>query len=492
MADLTQDPRLHQAHHLYVHGRYHEAYPLFAALASEHPHQWGLRYSLGSCLIGLGQREQAIPHLMHAATLNPGAILPHIELTRAYSLLEKYDEARAAIDRALAIEPDNQTAQAYKADLLAVVGERDEAAAIAVRLLDQGVTAPAIANQIAPIAAKAGRADDAIELLRRCTPETAPNAPNVILCLFALGELLDKAGRYEEAWPVYERANAMARLPFDPDAHSATIDAAISDFTRDAISSLPRAGSGAANLVLIVGMPRSGTSLVEQILASHPSVEAGGERSTLPHIALSLMGGADASGMYLLTDPAPLRDVETINRLAETLSVSFPPAGRVAERFTDKTPGNWRCLALAQCLAPNTRVVWCRRDAMDNCLSCYFQHFYGPHPWCYDLASTARVYRDHERLMRHWQAVLDLPILEMSYEQLVEDQETQTRRLIDFVALPWDDACLRFHETTRVVRTRSNEQVRQPIYRSAIARWKQYEEHLEPLKHALECDRHDE
>jgi len=485
MTDLTSDPRLHQAHQLYVHGRYHEAYPILQALVAEHPHQWGLRYTLGSCMIGLGMREQAIPHLMHAAALHPGAVLPHIELTRAYSLLEKYAEARAAIDRALAIEPANQTALAYKADLLSVVGERDQAAAIAVRLLDQGVSAPAIAVQIAPIAARAGRADDAIELLRRCTPASAPTAPNIVLCLFALGELLDKAGRYDEAWAVFERANAMARLPFDPGAHAATIDAAIAGWSRAAVAALPRAGAGPSNLVLIVGMPRSGTSLVEQILASHPGVEPGGERPTLPHTALGLMGGPDASGMYLLADPAPLRDAAAVERLAEALLVSFPPAGRVAERFTDKTPGNWRCLGLAQCLAPSTRVVWCRRDPMDNCLSCYFQHFYGPHPWCYDLASTARVYRDHERLMRHWRSVLDLPILEMHYEELVADQESQSRRLIDFVGLPWDDACLRFHETTRVVRTRSNEQVRQPIYRTAIARWKRYEDRLGPLREAL-------
>ncbi len=484
-ADPTSDPRLPRAHDLYVHGHYHEAHDLFAALAADYPNQWGLRYTLGSCLIGMGQRAQAVPHLTRAAALNPAAVLPHIELTRAYSLLEKYDQARAAINRALALEPHNQTAQAYKADLLAVVGEHDEAAQIATALLDAGVSAPAIAVQVAPIAAKAGRADDAIALLQRITPETAPAAPNIIMALFILAELLDKAGRCDEAWPVLERANTLAKTPFDPDAHAACVDAMTANWTRASIASLAPAASPATNLLLIVGMPRSGTSLVEQILASHPRVFAGGERTTLPHMAMQLQGAPDHSGSYFLLDPAPLRDRSTVAQAADKLRVSIPPAARAAARFTDKTPGNWRCLALAQTLAPDTRVVWCRRDPMDNCVSCYFQHFYGPHPWCYDLAHTARVYRDHERMMRHWQSELDLPILELEYEQMVEDQEAQTRRLIDFAGLDWDDACLRFHETKRVVRTRSNEQVRQPIYKSAVARWKRYEQHLAPLREAL-------
>ena len=479
--DPSADPRVRQAHELLTSARYAEAYALFEPLTRAYPAHWAIRYSAGACLLNLGQTARAITELKLATTLNPNAPLPQLELARALSLTERYEPARRAIDRALTLRPAWEQAIAAKVDLLSLLGERDQARALALEQLERGVTDPACAATLAPAIAGGGKPDEAIALLRRFADDASIPEPSKRSTLYALGDLLDKAGRYDEAWGAFARANELAPEAFDPRAHGASVDRMIASWTPELLASLPAPTKPASNLLLIVGMPRSGTSLAEQILASHPAVAPGGERDTLARLSFDLHGAPDPTRSYFLTDPAPLRDQDALDRAARALASSIPPKARRASVFTDKMPDNWRHLGLARALAPGARVVWCRRDPRDTCLSCHFQNFFGATAWRTNLAHAAAAYKDHERLMRHWQEVLDIPILELVYEDLVSDQEAQTRRLINFAGLPWDDACLRFHESARVVRTRSNEQVRQPIYRSAVARWRNYEAHIGAL-----------
>jgi hypothetical protein len=229
-------------------------------------------------------------------------------------------------------------------------------------------------------------------------------------------------------------------------------------------------------------MPRSGTSLAEQILASHPRVRGAGELVDIGKMSTLLPGRL---GGEAYPDCLERLDRATARTLAEEYQGSLRQHGGAAERVVDKMPHNYLHLGLIAALFPRSRIVHCRRDPVDTCLSCYFQEFVNPLPYGPDLASLGRYYREYERLMAHYAQVLPLPLFELNYEELTAQQEAVSRRLVEFCGLDWDDRCLRFHETARTVRTSSSLQVRKPMYTSSVGRWKRYEAHLGPLLDAL-------
>jgi hypothetical protein len=232
-------------------------------------------------------------------------------------------------------------------------------------------------------------------------------------------------------------------------------------------------------------MPRSGTSLVEQIIDSHPQAFGAGELGTMGNISARVQAQLRTIIPYpdciKYAKPQPLNSLgqiylDYINGLTTTINPI---------RITDKMPGNFQHLGLISLLFPNARIIHTRRNPLDTCLSIYFQNFAGYHGYSYDLGNLGFYYREYERLMAHWHQVVDIPILDVQYEELIDDQEAITRQIIEFCGLEWDDASLRFHENTRLVNTASNQQVRQPLYRGSVARYKRYDAHLGPLKEAL-------
>ncbi len=299
------------------------------------------------------------------------------------------------------------------------------------------------------------------------------------------GEILDDAGRFREAFEQFCRANACLPGGFDPRGYRQTIDRLAAFFSAERIDALPRSGVSSDAPVFIVGMPRSGTSLIEQILGSHPGVEAGGERTDIYRMPRRLAGGQAATRW-----PECLFDVteETLERLAEDYLQAAPGWARAPARITDKLPANYLNLGLIQLLLPGARVIWCRRDPMDTGLSCFQQNFRSEGmDFARDLGHIALQQQGCRRLMEHWQRELSLPIHAVDYEQVIEDPEGQVRQLLAFVGLDWDEACLNFHRSRRVIRTASYEQVRQPIYSSSIGRWRHYEPWLAPLAAALQA-----
>jgi hypothetical protein len=230
-------------------------------------------------------------------------------------------------------------------------------------------------------------------------------------------------------------------------------------------------------------MMRSGTSLVEQILASHPRVFGAGE---LPDVGLLLKELPQRLGTAQeYPECASLLDAPISRSLAEKYLAKLRHLGGQAARVVDKMPFNYLRLGLIAALFPVAKIIHCRRDPLDTCLSCYFQNFSGSHPYTFDLSDLGYYYREYQRLSAHWTNVLPLKVFDLNYESLTADLENESRRLLDFCGLDWDDRCLRFNETQRVVRTSSVLQVRQPIYRNSIGKWKQYEAHLQPLIEAL-------
>ena len=249
----------------------------------------------------------------------------------------------------------------------------------------------------------------------------------------------------------------------------AQVDDIVSTYSPALLSRLRGTGCQSERPVFIVGMHRSGSSLVEQILASHPLVHGAGERRHMARIAATL--GSE-------TEP------DRLEALGETYVGALPDHG--ATRVIDKTPGNFERLGLIRLILPKARIIHCHRDPLDSCLSCFKTLFQEGNGYSYDLAELGHYYRSYQRLMDHWREVLPGDVLDVAYEDVVEDLETMARRLVEFCGLPWDDACLEFHETDRPVQTASAAQVRKPIYKTAVGRWRRYESHLNALMKALD------
>ena len=310
------------------------------------------------------------------------------------------------------------------------------------------------------------------------------STPDRIVAGFALGRLLDNADRYDEAFARYRVANALVKetndtagIRFDYAAFRRRVDLLIEHQTGTSLST--PIGPASELPVFIVGMPRSGTTLTEQIVASHSQVFGAGELQDIGRIADGLTQGSREVAAHQA-------DAELAMRLAHAHLSRLTAQAAGASRIIDKMPDNVLHLGLIALLYPKARVIFCTRNAYDISLSCYFQLFsQGLHPFAYDLADCGRRTREVNRLITHWQTALPLRMHIVNYETLVADLETESRRLIDFLGLPWEPACLDFHRTERTVTTVSHWQVRQPLYTRSVGRWRHYQEHLNPLFEVL-------
>lgn len=301
---------------------------------------------------------------------------------------------------------------------------------------------------------------------------------------FAAGKMQDDLGNYDLAFGHYRQGNDARQIDFDSEAHSAHVQRLMEIFDHELVGST--AGRPRVELpVFVVGMPRSGTTLVEQILASHPEVFGGGE---LPDIR-SICGTLPEHTADRFPYP------ECVPQLSDSIATGFGRSYLTrlrtldadAARIVNKTPGNYEHLGMIAMMLPGARVIHCRRDPLDTCLSCYFQRFRTGQEFSYSLEDLGSYYRRYERLMEHWRDVLPEPVFEVDYEALVDQPEETARDLIDYLGLPWDAQCMKFYESERPVTTASNWQVRQPLYRSAVRRWEKYASHLGPLRAALEA-----
>lgn len=292
---------------------------------------------------------------------------------------------------------------------------------------------------------------------------------------FALGKALMDVGEPARAFAHLDEGNRQKRSTFayDPDAIDSWVSDIIGRFDADLVTAPVIDNPDSAQAVFVVGMPRSGTTLIEQILASHPDVCGGGELSILQDIAHQA-GGYPALAEHL--------NAENEQALGERYLEATKPLAGGQKRFVDKMPSNFLFAGLIHRILPNARIIHVRRDPVDTCLSCYTKLFTREQLFSYDQAELARFYRSYDRLMDHWRAVLPADrFIEVRYEDMVADLEHQTRRLTDFCGLDWNPACLDFHKTTRTIRTASINQVRRPLYSSSIGRWRAYADQIAPM-----------
>ncbi len=465
-------------------GRYQEAVAHYDRALALSPVYVDAHFGRGNTLIALGNTEGAIDSLREALRLNARHAGAWISLASALMTHGKADEALECCERALQILPGHPDASALAATIEQHAGRAEQGLQRLQPLIDRGTDNPNVVVAYAEVSKSLDRPEAAIGLLEKILtgPKPLPASSRRNL-LFNLGRLYDRTGRYEQAFEQYRQGNALREMEYDPAANRREIDHIIASHTRAFLSSAPRANHPTDKPVFVVGMPRSGTSLVEQILASHPQVFGAGELPDLWQMVVRMPGELGTGTGY----PGCLQALnqEAVNRFSRGYLDHLGALAPEARRVVDKMPGNFRFLGLIALLFPDARVIHCMRDPVDTCLSCYFQDFSRSHAYSYDLAMLAAYYQDYQRLMAHWRRVIDIPLLDVQYESLVEDQETVSRQLVEFAGLDWDESCLDFHNTRRFVATASYDQVRRPLYRKSVARWKHYEPWIGPLIEAL-------
>jgi len=445
-----------------------------------------LHLNLGNVLVQQDRLHEAAAAYRRAIELKPGFAAAHYRLGNALFRHGRFEPALSSYRRARQLAPGLLGAWAGEANILMFQGQSADALALIEPLIDSGDYDTTLAALYAELCQETDHCDRARDILqnRLDTPQLA-QADEANL-RFALGRLLDRKGHYDEAFVELEQAN---RLKENPDVHQKELRrliATIDVFDRDFFTTAPRAAGESEQPVFIVGMPRSGTSLVEQIITSHSQVAGGGELLFMNELAASLDDLTEARAPY----PYAARHLtqETVNRLAENYLGETTVLAGSATRVTDKMPHNFVHLGLIAQLFPHARIIHCVRDPRDTCLSCYTQDFGEAHAYSYKLEFLAEYYKLYRRLMAHWETVLPMPLFTVRYEDLVANQESVSRTLIGHCGLEWEPACLDFHTSRRRVATASHEQVRQPLYSRSIGKWKRYGQHLEPLLRTLEQD----
>jgi tetratricopeptide (TPR) repeat protein len=520
-------------------GRLAEAQISYKKAIALAPRFVAARLNLGNLQIDMGEFRPAVESFESAIELDPNLADAYIGVATAHRALEEFGLAEAALRRAISLQPNLNRAMSHLATLL---GEQDRFIE-SVTLHEKAIElAPSLGSQIIEYARTLYRAGDflgAVKLYRRAIeleegiafvwnelgrtlrvlgklnearacferahaldPEFVDAHRNLALLAddqnhndrksqlisllnkpslteqdkaiagFALGKIFDDEERYDEAFGAYssankriEQLNQAAGRQFDCDALRRDVDRLIGT----QIPSYSRAETLSDLPVFIVGMPRSGTSLVEQIAASHSHVYGAGELRDIRRISQALGGG----------------DVRAATGLAQDHIARLTELGRGAIRVIDKMPDNVFFLDTIASVFPQARVIFCTRNSMDLCLSCYFQLFSSGNAFSYNLTDCGRRDVQVRRLIEHWQRSLPLASLTVQYENMVEGLETECKRIIDFLDLSWEPSCLEFYRTDRAVATASGWQVRQPIYSRSIGRWKHYENHLTKLKSVL-------
>ncbi len=407
----------------------------------------------GDVLYEMGQPQDALKNYQAALNIEPDNPILHFACGKVQQGLRDYESARQSLQNATDLKPD------FVLPLVLLARQ------------DKGVPG-----------------DQRIARLENLQQQDNLALNDQIHVNFGLGKLYEDCGDYDRAFACYSTGNLL-RGKIKP------IGDALSSFEQELdvyhrvcdqnyFDERQSFGNPTELPIFVIGMPRSGTTLVERILDSHPAIHGAGE---LRHVAEM------AAGLFSQTPTDQWSDIMTTLAATQVGSASatycrhLQSLSPAAKRIVDKLPGNFRHLWLISLLFPQAKVIHCRRDPLDTCLSCFCTDFEMAHGYSCDLSALGRMYLLYEKLMAHWQSTVPVPILDLDYEDLVTNQETVSRSLVEFTGLPWDQACLEFHQhgSSQAIRTASNVQVGRKIYSSSVGRWRRFEKHLQPLQASL-------
>jgi tetratricopeptide (TPR) repeat protein len=493
---------------LVAQGSYAEAAALFEEAAKLDSSNGEALNNLGSSLSHLGRFEEAEQCFREAIAAKPNFSDPHSNLGVLLRQKSYLFDSEASLRRALKLRPTDINARINLGLTLVLLGRLRDAKACFAKVLKTKPREFRALFGMGQIAMVEGRFEEAETTFRRtidinpkmttawaalaftrkmtnADSEWLKSAEDIVAgtihpmeeaqLRFAMGKYCDDVNDFAQAFQYFKRGNELLKAAaddYDRKERSRFIDGLIRVYSREAIAKIGVPGSSSVKPVFVVGMPRSGTSLAEQILASHPAAHGVGELDFWNSPALKEAGTTQG----MLSEAARSNVAEKYLGLLENLAGNAP-------RVINKAPVNSDFLGMIYSVFPNARIIHMRRDPIDTCLSCYFQHFLTGINFAFDLSDLVHYYREHQRIMDHWRSVLPPGfILDVPYEELVVDQETWSRKMLDFIGLEWDARVLEFHTNKRQVTTASAWQVRQKIYKSSVARWHNYEKFIGPLK----------
>jgi tetratricopeptide (TPR) repeat protein len=500
-------------------GRHEEAIPHYEAALAVKPNHAEAHKSLANALGALERYQAAAAHYEKAVALRPDDAEAITALGNTLHRLDRVEEAIAQYEKAIAAAPEFLEAHNSLGNTLHMQGQSEKALPYFQRALAIDAADLRTNGNIGGALVALGKFDEARVFLEKAValaPRKAACYWNLAMCKrftaddryfgmmqelaadlaslsaveqtdlhFALGKAFSDVGDQQQSFDHILAANALKRqqIKYDETKNLATFDQIRTAFTADLLREKQGLGDPSDVPVFIFGMPRSGTTLIEQILASHPKVFGAGELRELWNSAPRIRATGDTSYLEAVSSVSADQLRQIGGSYLQAVRLKAPAAGRI----TDKMPGNFSFAGLIHLALPNARMIHARRDPRDTAFSCFCLHFASGHEFTYDLGELGRHYRAYDRMMQHWRAVLpEGAMLEVQYEELVADLESQARRIVAHCGLEWDDACLAFYETERSVRTASAMQVRQPIYQSSIGRWGPHEARLQPLLRELE------
>jgi tetratricopeptide (TPR) repeat protein len=436
---------------LKAHGRIDDAVTHFKRALALKPDYADAHNNLGNVLAEQGNPDDAAVHYGRALAVNPNHAEAHNNLGNVFKEQGKFESAMGHYERAIAIRPDYAEVHYNRAEIKTF--HRGDAELLALEALAERNDLPA------------GRATH-IE--------------------FALAKALEDSGDYARSFEHLRKGNALKRRQIDYDEKSAAqlFQRIRNVFDSGLFDRLRAEGDPSSAPIFVLGMPRSGSTLVEQVLASHPKIHGAGELNDLDAAVNSVLRAGGRQAQY--PECVPSLNGTTLQRIAQVYLSRLPALAAGKVRIVDKLPGNFLNIGLIRLILPNARIIHTVRHPIDTCVSCYSKLFTSGQHFSYDLAELGRYYRGYRELMTYWRSVLPLEaMLDVFYEDVVDDLEGQARRLIDYCGLEWDSRCLSFDKTSRTVKTASAVQVRKPLFRSSLERWCKYEAELAPLLQEL-------
>ncbi len=445
-----------------------------------------LYFYLATQLDALGFHEKSEKAARRALLLSPGHAEAQWMLASSLKVQSKWEDAWVVLQTALPQHPGHELLTGLKADMLERRGEVDAAYACLHPLIENLTKFKTQTITVyLTILRRLKKYDRALKIIENTLQNPGLHKATGTALMYEVGRLYNSTQNYDRAFIAYAEANRNSTWIYNREQEEKVFEQKISAFNGHFVAAAPRATNDSNQPIFIVGMPRSGTSLTEKILASHPDVFGAGELIRLPELADQLSGKLAPAGIYdeNLDDLTPALLDDIASQYLATLSQLAPPG---CKRVVDKMPHNFTHLGLMSLLFPRATFIHCKRDAIDTCLSCFFQEFASAGlSFASDLESLGHYYRLYERMMKHWNSVLPLALYEVHYEQLVSKQHEQTEALLAHCGLDWNDTCLAHHTSKHETRTASYNQVRRSIHQESVQRWKHYEKNLGPLIRAL-------
>lgn len=475
--------------------------------------------NIANSFLALEKLDKAEAGFKNALALNPNYLEAYQGIAKLYQELQDYAKAEAMADKAMELAPEKAEVHSLKGEIFSASGYPDKAEAFYKKALEMSPDLVRALLGLGHLQMEQGHLKEAEEnfthalglnkdnlgarlsltMVKKVNKEDENMAALVaeaekidtmleakaMQLHFALGKCYDDTKQYDLAFKHYLEGCRLKRkrIEYSPENNDKIAENICNFFTKETVDRLRGEGCSSDTPIIVLGMPRSGTTLTEQIIASHPLVHGAGELPDLLRLASSPNGDTSSIGY-----PFSLNGITKaeLKMLGEKYVAGLKERNPEARYITDKMPANFNCLGLLHLMLPNAKIIHVKRNPVDTCLSCFTRLFNKSQHQSYDLSEIGRYYSNYAKIMEHWRKVLPKDsFYEVQYEELVSDNENQARALIEYCGLEWNDACLESHKTERNIRTASVTQVRQPVYTSSVERWKKYEAHLGPLLEAL-------